>query len=223
MHIMQSLRRAIVLVAERLGEDGLGRDGSIGYFRRLAIKEPDEVAALISHILPLESKVPMKETDVEYTNVDQIREALCRGGMPDDLATREANLVWGSRPKSPYRDATIEKTEGREMAGDLREAILIALEQVGEDGRGRNGVVGFFYRLSIKHPRAYARLFCRAAPLEMAGSTEPAEEPKYRTVEEIREDLHKRGLPDSAFYDLEYHDQEQVHQLLAQKREPNRH
>jgi hypothetical protein len=223
MHTMSNLLKGIIVAAERRGEDGRGRDGWVGYLRWLAVKDPVQFAALIGHMLPLALKVPMKEPEVEYTTIDEIRDALRKGGMPDDCAAYEAEQLWSSPPTIICRDAPPEKTEeDRETARNLLEAIVLAAEQVGEDGCGRNGVVGFFYRLSIKHPRAFARLLCRAAPLEMAGSTDPAEKPKYRTLEEIREELRKCRLPDSTSYNLKYHDQEQVENLLRQKPEPPR-
>lgn len=37
---------------------------------------------------------------------------------------------------------------------NLAEAILMAMEQVGEDGKGKNGISGFLKWAAIMHPRA---------------------------------------------------------------------
>ena len=48
---------------------------------------------------------------------------------------------------------------------DLRDAILAAAESVGSDGRGRDGLVGYFMRLA-KHPKIFVKLLLRILSLE---------------------------------------------------------
>lgn len=74
----------------------------------------------------------------------------------------------------------------------VAEAILSAAEQVGEDGRGENGLVGFLRKVAVTQPKTYAALLGRVLPYQIA-----EEPPKkvFRTVEEIQEELRRSGLP----------------------------
>ena len=81
---------------------------------------------------------------------------------------------------------------------DLAIAMLQAAEQVGEDGRGRNGVVGYFTRIGRTQPNALLRLLVRNCLDQNVGEgDENPFERHYETVEEAREALREHG------YDLE--------------------
>ena len=49
---------------------------------------------------------------------------------------------------------------------DLRDAILAAAENVGSDGLGRDGLVGYFIWLATKRPRIFVKLLLRLLSLE---------------------------------------------------------
>lgn len=51
----------------------------------------------------------------------------------------------------------------------LKEAIMLAAEEVGEDGKGKDGVTGYCKRLAIKEPRAFATLMGKVLPTQLAG------------------------------------------------------
>lgn len=46
------LRKAILLAAEECGFDGEGKEGTMGYLKRLALNEPKSFAGLLGKILP---------------------------------------------------------------------------------------------------------------------------------------------------------------------------
>lgn len=50
----RALKEAIVLAAEKVGQDGKGQDGLTGYLVRLATDEPKAFAALLGKVLPLQ-------------------------------------------------------------------------------------------------------------------------------------------------------------------------
>lgn len=52
-----ALRQAILQAAEGVGLDGRGKDGLVGYLRRLAIFEPVAYAGLLRAILPHQIKI----------------------------------------------------------------------------------------------------------------------------------------------------------------------
>jgi hypothetical protein len=70
------------------------------------------------------------------------------------------------------------------ISRDYKKAILEAAYRVGNDGNGKDGVVGYFLWVGLRHPRIfYTVLFVNLLPLEFAESNTP-EKPR-RTTEEI--------------------------------------
>ncbi len=50
----------------------------------------------------------------------------------------------------------------------LKESILMAAERLGEDGRGKGGLVGYMCCVAKNQPRAFVRLVCRILKTEKA-------------------------------------------------------
>jgi hypothetical protein len=75
----------------------------------------------------------------------------------------------------------------------LVEAILSAAEQVGEDGKGKNGLVGYLTRIALREPRMFVRLLLEVLPLQ----TEPdaAEPVALKTLEDVRAEFVRLGIP----------------------------
>lgn len=51
----------------------------------------------------------------------------------------------------------------------LKEAILMAAEQVGEDRKGRDGLVGYLRNVAKSEPKAFVGLLGRVLPLQITG------------------------------------------------------
>jgi hypothetical protein len=51
----------------------------------------------------------------------------------------------------------------------LKEAILAAAELHGNDGQGKDGLVGYCQHLASAEPRAFASLLGRVMPLQLTG------------------------------------------------------
>lgn len=51
----------------------------------------------------------------------------------------------------------------------LREAIILAAEDVGDDGAGRGGLRGYLRGLAVAEPKAFASLLGRVVPLQVVG------------------------------------------------------
>lgn len=49
----------------------------------------------------------------------------------------------------------------------LKEAILLAAEEVGQDGAGAGGLVGYLRRLAASDPRAFAGLLGKVLPMQV--------------------------------------------------------
>ncbi|MCW5678440.1 MAG: hypothetical protein KIT65_10900 [Xanthobacteraceae bacterium] len=54
----------------------------------------------------------------------------------------------------------------------LKDAILLAAEQRGEDGKGKNGLTGYLKFLANDEPKAFASLLGRVLPLQVTGEND---------------------------------------------------
>ena len=89
----------------------------------------------------------------------------------------------------------------------VREAAIMAAAIVGQDGRGKDGLVGYLVGAARKNPVPFLSLLGKCIPVEVkATAAQELVNVKYETVEEIREALLKEGINPSAIYELEYHD-----------------
>lgn len=53
--------------------------------------------------------------------------------------------------------------------GALKEAILLAAAQVGKDGEGENGLIGYLEMLAVEEPVSFATLLGKVLPLQVTG------------------------------------------------------
>jgi phage-related holin len=74
----------------------------------------------------------------------------------------------------------------------LKDAIIQAATLVGQDGRGRDGLVGYLKSLAIKERAVYARLLERVLPMQISVQDKTT---KVFTAEEAVQRLQARGLP----------------------------
>ena len=51
----------------------------------------------------------------------------------------------------------------------LKEAILLAAEQVGRDGRGKDGLTGYLRKVATEDVKAFAGLLGKVLPLQVTG------------------------------------------------------
>jgi hypothetical protein len=83
----------------------------------------------------------------------------------------------------------------------IKDAILKAAEQVGEDGTGEDGIIGYFRRLAKNDPKSFLALVRSLPPGNSAQPTDAFK--KYETTQEALEALMKEGLilmpPDDHF------------------------
>ena len=58
----------------------------------------------------------------------------------------------------------------------LKDAIARAAEAVGEDGCGKNGLIGYLKWLAVREPQVFASLLAKLLPLQVAASASLAVE-----------------------------------------------
>lgn len=68
-------------------------------------------------------------------------------------------------PKSPGRP----KGSPNRTTAVLKEAILLAAEQVGEDGEGEGGTVGYLKKVAREDVKAFSGLLGKVLPLQVTG------------------------------------------------------
>src|SRR5262245_59202852 len=70
----------------------------------------------------------------------------------------------------------------------LKEAVLLAAEQVGENDRGRGGLVGYLRKIARTEPRAFAALLGRVLPLQVSAKLDidVALRERYPSVQEAQ-------------------------------------
>jgi hypothetical protein len=84
----------------------------------------------------------------------------------------------------------------------LKDAVLLAAEWAGEDLNGKNGLVGYCYRLACLEPKSFAVLLGKVLPLEVTAKVDVKElrEP-YETLEEAEAAMYELGLQPTRIYD----------------------
>jgi hypothetical protein len=76
----------------------------------------------------------------------------------------------------------------------VHDVVPFAAAQVGEDGRGKDGLVGYLRRIARTQPKLYAPLLARALDYQTTVDDDEPTEIVYKTVEEVVEELRKRGI-----------------------------
>jgi len=78
----------------------------------------------------------------------------------------------------------------------LKEAILLAAEQVGEDGKGHDGLTGYLRMLAVKEPRAFSNLLQRVLPLQVNAriAVEDMLRDKYESFAEAAKAMRELGI-----------------------------
>lgn len=86
--------------------------------------------------------------------------------------------------------------------GLLKDAIILAAENVGDPRKGGEGkLVGYLEWLAKVEPKSFAALLGRVLPYHIVGKVEH-EHRQYKTKEELIEELKARGLPVENIFEL---------------------
>jgi hypothetical protein len=111
--ITKDLKIAIVEAAHRLGKDGKGKDGLVGYLMALAATDTKTFGSLLRALLPLQI-APETDTVVTFRSAEELREKLIAQGVPPSLLPEP-------RLQCVDEDAVLREVE-EEQAQYLREA-----------------------------------------------------------------------------------------------------
>jgi len=83
---------------------------------------------------------------------------------------------------------------------EYREALIEVANQIGSDGKGKEGLIGYLQVIAIYHPEVFVRMLV-GAMIRSGGASEPDEpepdepepEKRYLTIQEAKADLRKVG------------------------------
>jgi hypothetical protein len=76
----------------------------------------------------------------------------------------------------------------------LKEAIMIAAELEGSDGKGKGKLVGFLRKVAKEDIRSFAHLLGRVLPLQIYTKGETTVQVTYRSWSDVQEALAGRGI-----------------------------
>lgn len=111
----------------------------------------------------------MKRKRERLTDKDDAIEPNRKRGKANGNGKKVKELV----PAQAQRVAfSAEATKSR-ISKSCAEAIWLALEMHGDDGRGKNGIPGYFYYLARTDPKAMAHLVGRMLPQKVQASVDP--------------------------------------------------
>ena len=88
------------------------------------------------------------------------------------------------------------------MTREVREAIIIAFSELGEDLRGKGGLVGFIKRIGRTDLKTSANLLCATMPRQV--TIKEKKEIVYQSADEVRAELKRAGIPVDSLFQLEY-------------------
>ncbi len=72
-------------------------------------------------------------------------------------------------PKGSPKSGGRVKGTPNKITASLKEAIMLAAEQTGRDGKGQDGVTGYCQYLAVSEPKAFAQLIGKVLPMQVAG------------------------------------------------------
>jgi hypothetical protein len=174
---------AFIKTALETGEDGKGKGGITGYFKRMARRDPMQMAQFLGKALRWPSVAADEGEGIvaamkaKYAPEKLVRLSLWELSALYSEMIQDSNMLWATRK---------EATE----LSPLAQGILEGAASVGENGIGKNGLPGYLKQLQRRHPRAMAKALGKV----LAFPAEPsAKETEYKPTEEEMA-AHKKRL-----------------------------
>jgi hypothetical protein len=108
----------------------------------------------------------------------------------------------GHKPSTPLKTETSNRT-GRPKGSHnrftilVKDAIIMACEMHGQDGKGKDELVGYMFKLASEEPKSMAMLLRAVMPIHIEANVG---ERKYRTESEVRAICAEHGVPFETVY-----------------------
>jgi len=115
---------------------------------------------------------------------------------PAPLAIKEKAETNPSNPFYPGHKKMGGRKKGQrnKLTTLIKDAIVKAAELEGQDGKGKDGMVGYMRKLARNEPKTFAGLLGRALPFHLI-SHQTNDADRFESKEELLEELERRGLP----------------------------
>lgn len=105
------------------------------------------------------------------------------------MAQRKRTSFKKGHAKKGGREAGVVNKITREV----KEAALIAAENVGFDRKGRDGLVGYMMRLAVRNPATFGGILTRLIPLQLHANVDHFSH--IETREQLIEEYRRLGIP----------------------------
>lgn len=119
----RAVREATIEAAERLGSDGKGKDGLVGYLIKMAVKRPDNFDTMLLRMIPLtlpnEGDKPGGVAQ-EFRTVEEVRRALKERSLPVPLSLMEGTPGLGDEKVSSVAEIVAEEISEEEFQSRKR-------------------------------------------------------------------------------------------------------
>jgi hypothetical protein len=118
-----------------------------------------------------------------------------RGSQPRRSRAKNATSYGSGSEKEPKRGRGRPKGVHNFFTREVKEALLAAVNRYGENGKGKDGLEGFFFRMCKERPEKVMDTLRAIMPTQM--TVEHVERPKpYPTFDEVQKELAAYGLSD---------------------------
>jgi hypothetical protein len=124
---------------------------------------------------------------------------LTRGSQPGRRRVKGQRFTKGNQPKRPPGRP---KNATNLLTREIREAIVAAFSELGEDLHGKGGLVGFIKRIGRNDLKTSAMLLRAVMPTQV--TIQKKEEVVYLSVDEVRAELNRAGIFIDDLLKLEY-------------------
>jgi hypothetical protein len=149
-------------------------------------------------------EITMRARQDKTTKRDQLAARLARGSQP--LRRREQ----GKRFDGQHQPRGRGRPKGSRnlVTRELTDAIIVGLSELGENLRGKRGLVGYIKRIGRYDLKSAVNLLRMLIPMTV--STQQKREVTYKSVEEARADLERAGIVLNDIFRLEHIKQPKV-------------
>jgi hypothetical protein len=137
---------------------------------------------------------------METKNIkDRLAARLTRGSQPGRRRMKGKRFTKDNQPKRPPGRP---KGATNLMPREVKEAILTAFSELGEDLHGKGGLVGFLKRIGRSDLKTAGMLLRAVMPTQM--TIEEKKEIVYQSADQARADLERAGIPIDDMFQLEH-------------------
>jgi hypothetical protein len=119
---------------------------------------------------------------------DGLLKRLTRGSQP---ARHRAAGRRFSKANQPKRGRGRPKGARNYFARNVQEALLKAVNRFGADGRGKDGLEGYLFKMCGEEPKSVMTMLNSTMPTRITVEQRPK---RYRTLDEVRQELAQYGI-----------------------------